>query len=90
MTKTVKKVFIYQRFSHWSEYINEAKHKSLEGQKVAIHHGEEVLGEGMLLSYKKVTDPASNSLFITCEIVTKEGEQSFFGENLEVIPQTQW
>ncbi|MDQ0255425.1 hypothetical protein J2S74_002807 [Evansella vedderi] len=85
-----QKVFIYHGFPNWSDYINEAKHKSLEGQMVSVSHGEEILGEGMLLTYDKKEDTSNGTIFISCDILTKSGEQSFFGENIEVTPITQW
>ncbi|UCZ51976.1 hypothetical protein LGQ02_14095 [Bacillus shivajii] len=85
-----KPVYIYHRFEHWVEFIDEAKHRSLEGQKVAVLHGKEILGEGLLLTFKKEQpiDDSSQPV-ISCTLLTTDGEESFYGE-LKVEPITQW
>ncbi|SDZ01464.1 hypothetical protein SAMN05421736_10585 [Evansella caseinilytica] len=86
-----KKVFIYRGFKAWFEYISAAKHKSMEGQLVAVFHGDERLGEGILLTYHKEAATgngnAENAPAVSCTIVTTTGEQRFFGDNLSLVPK---
>lgn len=83
------KVYIYHRFQSWAAYISKAKHRSLEGQRVAVFHGNEELGHGILLTYEEVKsdDPSLlNKGTISCTLLTSSGEQSFFGEDLHLEP----
>ncbi|MBU9713252.1 hypothetical protein [Evansella tamaricis] len=86
-----KEIYIYHGFYKWSDFINKAKHRSLEGHKVSVLHGENELGEGILLTYerRKISNDQRGDI-VSCTLITKEGEQSFYGEAIEVIPITQW
>ncbi|MBU9721808.1 MULTISPECIES: hypothetical protein [Bacillaceae] len=85
------KVFIYHGFSVWTDFIDKAKHKSLEGQKVAVYYGDDIIGEGILLTYKrKQVSSNKKEDVLSCTLVTTEGEQTFHGENMEIVPMTEW
>ncbi|MFA9555838.1 hypothetical protein ACERII_00825 [Evansella sp. AB-rgal1] len=79
-----QKVYIYHGFKQWKEYIEEAKFHSLEGQNVEVYHGDELLGRGLLLSYKKERVDEENT-YITCTVISTTGEQYFMGENLRIV-----
>ncbi|ADU31179.1 hypothetical protein [Evansella cellulosilytica] len=80
------KVNVYHGFPSWTKYINKAKHRSLEGQRVVIFHGEEELGHGILLTYEEVVSDDHKIKSISCTLLTTSGEQSFFGEDLHLEP----
>ena len=87
--KNSNKIYIFNGFHNWAEFIDEAKHKSMEGQKVAIKHGGNTLGEGIMLTFNKSSSD-NNSKITNCTLITKSGEQSFYGDDLKVLPITSW
>ncbi|MDG5789159.1 hypothetical protein QA612_17005 [Evansella sp. AB-P1] len=76
------KVFIYHGFDQWKDYIENAKHHSLEGQHVNVFHGDELLGRGILLTYNQ---ERTHKQTTTCTLLTTTGEQYFVGDNLKII-----
>ncbi|UTR11139.1 hypothetical protein MM300_02065 [Evansella sp. LMS18] len=87
--KDGNKKFIYHGFNSWAEFIDDARHKTLEGQKVAVKHGDEIMGEGILLTLDRARE-GDKVKVISCTLVTTSGEQSFYGDDLQILPVTTW
>ncbi|WP_096199002.1 hypothetical protein [Bacillus sp. FJAT-45350] len=74
--------YIIKRFGEWRRFILEAKHKSMEGQKVAVYDNQNELGTGLLLGYSLKEGIDFNVHKVT--LLTASGEQTYDGTHLTV------
>lgn len=82
--------FIITNWEKWYAFLNEAKLKTLEGQKVHVFDEEDELGSGILMEYQ--LEPSINEEFIInqCTLITTFGERKFSGKNLKIEPANEW
>lgn len=81
-----EEAFIYHGWSSWVQFLESAKHVSMEGQKVQVYNEQLLVAEGILIEANK--DEVANEDFriVQCTVITKQGEKSIMGENLRIIP----
>ncbi len=82
---------IVTNWDAWVAFLQGARHKSLEGQKVRIidEKGME-LGSGLLMDYDTNNEEASPFAIKSCTLVTSFGERKFSGSNLKIEPTGEW
>lgn len=86
---TGKPAYLYHGFHQWSTFLDEAKYRSLEGFTVQIFDGKALLGEGMLIHANIPQENKSGRLETpSCSIISTEGEEIFFGNQLSIVPVT--
>lgn len=78
-------VFIYNNWGNWLQFIEGAKHVSMEGQKVQLFNGKELLEEGILIEAVKDKSSQNEFRLLKCTIITKNGEKTIRGDNLKVV-----
>lgn len=83
--------FIINNWSKWTEMLNKAKYKTLEGQMVRVIdvNGNE-LGNGMLVDYKFKESVNLTSVISECTLITLLGERKYQGDVLIIEPTGQW
>ncbi len=81
-----KEAYIYHGWNQWVQFLEGAKHVSMEGQKVQVYDDQLLIAEGILID--AVKNEASNDDFkiIQCTVITKDGEKALMGEDLKIIP----
>jgi hypothetical protein len=86
-----EKVNIVKNWDEWSLFINKAKYKTLEGQKVRLldeKNGE--LASGLLVEYKFDSNRKDSFWITECTLITSFGERRFSGERLSIEPTDRW
>ncbi|MCT8140420.1 hypothetical protein H1D32_23610 [Anaerobacillus sp. CMMVII] len=78
--------YIYHGWNKWMQFLEGAKHVSMEGQKVQVFNETQLLAEGILLELEKDEDTIDEFKIIKCTIITKTGEKTLTGEHLRIIP----
>lgn len=74
------KTYILTNWHKWLDYLNEAKHISMQGQLVKLFSQEyKLLSEGLLLSFENNNTPFTVT---ACTLITANGEQFFQGDSL--------
>ncbi|MFS0863221.1 hypothetical protein [Fredinandcohnia sp. 179-A 10B2 NHS] len=83
--------YIITNWSKWTEMLNKAKYKTLEGQMVRVvdKSGNE-LGNGMLVDYKFKESVNLTSVISECTLITLLGERKYQGDVLFIEPTGQW
>lgn len=83
--------YIYTNWELWASFINVAKFRSLEGNKVNVVNSQnEELASGLLVGYKfKDNNPGLSSI-VECTIITLFGEKKYTGEHLMIQPAERW
>ncbi|WP_078555226.1 hypothetical protein [Bacillus alkalicellulosilyticus] len=73
---------IISRFSQWKSFLLDAKHRSMEGQKVEIFEGNKVLASGILVQY----EVADNDQFQVTKatLLTTFGERTFSSNSMVI------
>ncbi|MCE7794890.1 hypothetical protein K8O68_21100 [Salipaludibacillus sp. CUR1] len=81
--------YLYHGFTAWREFINKAKHRSMEGFTVEVFDGKKLLGRGILIQ-SDVSSRTKQGQKQTpfCTIISSEGEETFLGDHLNIIPVT--
>ncbi|QHE53825.1 hypothetical protein [Pontibacillus sp. HMF3514] len=80
--------YIITNWSKWYKFLQDARLKTLEGQKVRIlDQKENELGSGMFVDYKRDTEHLT---IIECSIITLFGEKSYSGTDLKIEPTNEW
>ncbi|WP_078546424.1 hypothetical protein [Litchfieldia alkalitelluris] len=83
--------YIYTNWSSWVFFINEAKFKTLEGNKVIVKNNQEQeLGSGLLIDYTFEVCSSSLITFNRCTLITTLGERTFTGSQLTIVPTDRW
>ncbi|MFT4414062.1 hypothetical protein ACLM5H_09395 [Fredinandcohnia humi] len=83
--------YIVNKWSQWTELLNTAKYKTLEGQMVRVMDQTcNELGTGMLVEYKFSTSLNQTSVITECTLITLLGERHYVGETLYIEPTGQW
>lgn len=83
---------IVTNWEAWVAFLQGARHKSMQGQKVRVidEKGMEI-GNGLLMDYVTSEDKASNPFAVKeCTLVTSFGERKFTGQNLKIEPTGEW
>jgi uncharacterized ubiquitin-like protein YukD len=78
--------FIFNGWSNWLIFLEDAKHVSMEGQKVQVFNKDVLLGEGILMDIQKDKTVTEDFRIIECSIITKSGERTLQGDHLQIIP----
>ncbi|WP_280769280.1 hypothetical protein [Salipaludibacillus daqingensis] len=79
--------YLVHGFQSWSEFLDQAGHRSLEGHKVECFDGKVFLGKGIFISSDMATkDINENPKIPSCTIISSEGEETFLGDKLKIIP----
>lgn len=82
-----KQAYLINGFQSWSEFLHQAGHRSLEGHKVECFDGDVLLGRGIFLRSDIATkDAEDNPKIPSCTIISSEGEETFLGDQLKIIP----
>ncbi|KGX87253.1 hypothetical protein [Pontibacillus marinus] len=80
--------YIITNWSKWYKLLQDARLKTLEGQKVRIlDQKENELGSGIFVDYKRDTEHLT---IIECSIITLFGEKAYSGTNLKIEPTNEW
>jgi len=79
--------FLFNGFRSWCEFLDQAGHRSLEGHKVECFDGDVLLGRGIFM-YSDIStkDAHGKSKIPSCTIISSEGEETFLGDQLKIIP----
>ncbi|OIJ10461.1 hypothetical protein BKP37_18155 [Anaerobacillus alkalilacustris] len=77
--------YIYHGWSAWVQFLEGAKHVSMEGQKVQVYENQLLLGEGILVESTKAESTNDDFYITECKLITHNGEQTFTGEQLKII-----
>ncbi|MFN7251790.1 MAG: hypothetical protein ACK4M9_13465 [Anaerobacillus sp.] len=77
--------FIFNGWSHWMIFLEDAKHVSMEGQKVQVFNNDVLLGEGILMAFQKDKTVKEDFRIIECLLITKNGERTLLGDHLKII-----
>lgn len=83
--------YILTNWSQWIYFLERARHRSMEGQKVRVlnENGFEI-GNGILTEYT-ITDSLEDGFQIEkCTLITTFGESSFLGPNIKIEPTGEW
>lgn len=82
---------IVTNWEAWVGFLQGARHKSMQGQKVRImdEKGMEI-GNGLLLDYETNDESGSPFAVKSCTLVTSFGERTFTGQNLKIEPTGEW
>jgi len=82
---------ILTNWSDWVHFLEKARHKSMEGQKVKVlnENGFE-LGNGILTEYTIVDSLDSGFQIEKCTLITTLGERSFLGPKIKIEPTGEW
>lgn len=82
---------IVTNWDKWYSFLNEAKLKSLVGQKVRVFdHNNKELSNGMLVEYKTTSTDNLPFAITDCNIITIFGEKTFSGDFLKIEPVNEW
>ncbi|PYZ93532.1 hypothetical protein CR194_10205 [Salipaludibacillus keqinensis] len=74
-------------FQSWSHFLDQAKHRSMEGYTVEVYDGKRLLGRGIMVQADLATgdeQPVTKTPY--CTIISAEGEETFLGDHLKIIP----
>jgi hypothetical protein len=79
--------YIITNWDSWTMFLNQAKHVSMEGQKVKVYNevGLEV-GSGLLVGYESDTTNEKQFIITSCTLVTLFGERTYTGKQLTIEP----
>lgn len=77
--------FIFNGWSKWMIFLEDAKHVSMEGQKVQVFNKDILLGEGILMAVQKDKTVTEDFRIIECSIITKIGEKTLQGDHLQIV-----
>lgn len=82
---------IVTNWEAWVAFLQGARHKTMQGQKVRIidEKGMEI-GTGLLLDYETNDKSGSPFSVSSCTLVTSFGERRFTGQNLKIEPTGEW
>lgn len=80
-----EKAFIYHQWKEWKAYLLQAKHVSMEGQKIEVKKGEDSW-QGILLHY---SSHIKNDKFrvTECTVLGTDGEVRVQGDELILTPR---
>ena len=86
-----EKVNIVKNWDEWSLFINKAKYKTLEGQKIRLLDDKNSeLASGLLVDYKFELNRTQSFCITECTLITSFGERKFSGEQLLIEPTDRW
>jgi len=82
--------YIVTNWVKWTLFLNEAKYKTLEGQKVKLLDvNNEELASGILVDYQY--EIINDTFSITeCTLITTFGERKYTGDKLKIEPTDRW
>ncbi|MGO4889325.1 hypothetical protein ACJ2A9_16375 [Anaerobacillus sp. MEB173] len=84
--KDGSEAYIINGWNPWISFLQEAKHSSMEGQKVQVYDGPALLAEGILMSFEKDENESEHFKIKKCSLITTFGDREYSGEDLIIRP----